>query len=95
MDLSTPLVMGIVNVTPDSFYKGSRFMSEKSILNVFEKMIAEGVDILDVGGYSTRPNAEFISQEEEIRRVADAIEVILKKKTGCGYFCRYISFSSS
>ncbi len=80
MDLSTPLVMGIVNVTPDSFYKGSRFMSEKSILNVFEKMIAEGVDILDVGGYSTRPNAEFISQEEEIRRVADAIEVILKKK---------------
>ncbi|MEI6753501.1 MAG: dihydropteroate synthase [Paludibacter sp.] len=80
MDLSTPLVMGIINVTPDSFYKGSRFMSEKSILNIFDKMIAEGVDILDVGGYSTRPNAEFISQDEEIRRVAEAIEVILKKK---------------
>lgn len=79
MDLSVPLVMGIVNVTPDSFYKDNRFYSEKSILNTVELMISEGVDILDVGGCSTRPNAEIITQDEEIRRVSFAIELILKK----------------
>ena len=79
VDLSVPLVMGIVNVTTDSFYKDNRFFSEKSILNAVELMISEGVDILDIGGYSTRPNAENITQDEEIRRVSFAIELILKK----------------
>ncbi|MEI6554190.1 MAG: dihydropteroate synthase [Paludibacter sp.] len=79
VDLSVPLVMGIVNVTTDSFYKDNRFFSEKSILSAVELMISEGVDILDIGGYSTRPNAENITQDEEIRRVSFAIELILKK----------------
>ena len=79
VDLSTPLVMGIVNVTPDSFFKGNRFMSDKSILNCVERMLEDGVDIIDIGGYSTHPGAEFISQDEEIKRVSEGIEVILKK----------------
>jgi len=79
VDLSFPIVMGIINVTPDSFYRGNRFMTEKSILNVAEKMIHDGAAILDIGGYSTRPNAEHITQEEEIKRVSEGLEVILKK----------------
>jgi len=78
-DLSTPLVMGIVNVTPDSFYKGNRFMTDRSVLNAVERMMSENVDIIDIGGYSTRPGANFISQDEEIKRVSEGIEVILKK----------------
>ena len=79
VDLSTPIVMGIINVTPDSFYKGNRFVTDKSILNAVEKMIVDGASIIDIGGYSTRPNAEIITQDEEIRRVSDALDLILKK----------------
>jgi dihydropteroate synthase len=79
VDLSTPLVMGIINVTPDSFFKGSRFITEKSLLNAAEKMIADGAGIIDIGGYSSRPNAENVNQEEEIRRVSGALDIILKK----------------
>jgi dihydropteroate synthase len=79
LDLSTPVVMGIVNVTPDSFFKGNRFMTEKTILQRVEKMVLEGVGIIDLGGYSTRPTSEVITQDEEIRRVSEGLEVILKK----------------
>jgi dihydropteroate synthase len=79
VDLSTPIVMGIVNVTPDSFFKGNRFMSEKGILQCVEKVIIDGGCIIDIGGYSTRPSAEIITQDEEIRRVSEAIELILGK----------------
>jgi len=79
VDLSTPIVMGIVNATPDSFYKGNRFTSDKGILQCAERILEDGGSIIDVGGYSTRPNAEIISQDEEIRRVSEAIEIILKK----------------
>jgi dihydropteroate synthase len=79
IDLSVPIVIGIVNVTPDSFYKGNRFMTEKSILHAAEKMINDGAAIIDIGGYSTRPNAEVISQDDEIRRVSEGMEAILKK----------------
>jgi len=79
VDLSVPIVMGIVNVTPDSFYTGNRFSSDKSILSAVEKMLIEGAQIIDIGGYSTRPSAEIISQDEEISRVSQGIEVILKK----------------
>jgi len=79
VDLSTPIVMGIVNVTPDSFYKENRFVSDKGIIQCVEKILAEGGSIIDVGGYSTRPSAKVISQEEEIRRVSEALEIILKK----------------
>ncbi len=79
VDLSTPIVMGIVNVTPDSFYLGSRYVTDKSILNRVDEMVHEGVSIIDIGGYSTRPSAEVITQQEEIRRLSEGLEVILKK----------------
>ncbi len=79
VDLSTPVVMGILNVTPDSFYKDSRFTTDKAILHQTEKILHEGALILDIGGYSTRPAAEQISQEVENKRVSQAIELILKK----------------
>jgi len=68
-----PLVMGILNVTPDSFYAGSRSNSEKDILIRVEKMISDGMDILDLGGQSTRPGAIYISAEEELNRVLPAL----------------------
>jgi dihydropteroate synthase len=79
IDLSTPVVMGIVNVTPDSFYSGNRFVTQKTILKGVESMIIEGVGIIDIGGYSTRPSAEVITQDEEINRLSDGLEVILKR----------------
>lgn len=79
IDLTSPIVMGIVNVTPDSFFAGSRFNSTKSILNCVEKMLSEGATIIDIGGYSTRPMAENITDEEEISRLSKALEIILSK----------------
>lgn len=79
IDLSTPIVMGILNATPDSFFKGNRFTSDNGILNCIEKILSEGGTIVDIGGYSTRPNAELVTQDEEIERVSNAIEIILKK----------------
>ncbi len=82
-DLSVPAVMGIVNATPDSFYSGNRFLSDKALLTSVEKMITDGVDILDFGGYSTRPMAKNINSEEEIERLSNAIETVLKKFPDC------------
>jgi dihydropteroate synthase len=79
IDLSSPVVMGIVNVTPDSFFNGNRFVTDKAILNGVEKMLMEGACMIDIGGYSTRPQAEAISQDEEIRRLSEGLNVILKK----------------
>ncbi len=79
VDLDTPLVMGIVNVTPDSFYKGNRFTSDRGILSCVEKILEDGGSIVDVGGYSTRPTSDIVSQDEEIKRVSEALEIILKK----------------
>ena len=67
MDLSHPQVMGILNVTPDSFYAGSRQQTEKDIINRTSQIIEEGASIIDIGAYSSRPNAEHISPEEEMR----------------------------
>lgn len=78
-DLSTPMVMGIVNITPDSFYPESRFRSDKSILTAVEKMLEDGADIIDFGGYSTRPNAENVPANEELERLSGAIEMVLKR----------------
>jgi dihydropteroate synthase len=82
MDLSTPRVMGVLNVTPDSFYDGGRFVSEKQILTQAEKMIHEGVDIIDIGGYSSRPGAADISVEEEMDRALQAIRSVLRHFSG-------------
>jgi dihydropteroate synthase len=78
MDLTIPKVMGILNVTPDSFYDGGRFTTEKSILEQVEKMLFEGADLIDVGGYSTRPGASDIAPEVELTRILPVIEMILK-----------------
>ncbi len=76
--IDKPIVMGIINTTPDSFYTGSRSGSIDDILFRAEKMITEGATILDIGGQSTRPKSEQISEEEETKRVLPAIEAIHK-----------------
>ena len=79
IDLSSPKVMGILNVTPDSFYEGSRTKSEADLLSKTGKMLEDGADFLDVGGYSSRPGADDIPVEEEIRRVVGSIELIISE----------------
>jgi dihydropteroate synthase len=79
VDLSTPKVMGILNITPDSFYAGSRVMALDSVLQLAENMIAEGADFIDVGGYSSRPGATNITETEELQRVVPVIEALRKK----------------
>lgn len=79
MDLKTPKVMAIMNITSDSFYKGSRYVTEKDIASGAEKMLSEGADILDVGGYSSRPGAKDVSKEEEGKRVSMAVKLIRKE----------------
>ena len=76
--IDKPLVMGIINTTPDSFYDGSRQQTNESVLAQATKMIREGADIIDVGGQSTRPGSERISVKEELQRVLPAVEIILK-----------------
>ena len=76
--LDRPLVMGILNVTPDSFSDGGRFDSVDAALKRAEQMIAEGADIIDIGGESTRPGSVRVSVEEETRRVVPVIEEIAK-----------------
>jgi dihydropteroate synthase len=76
IDLDTPKVMGILNITPDSFYKGSRYTSDSEILLTATTMLNEGAAILDVGGYSSRPGALVISEDEESGRVLRAIKLI-------------------
>jgi dihydropteroate synthase len=73
LTINNPLVMGVVNVTPDSFYAGSRFIGEKDILLQVEKMIKKEVDIVDIGGQSTRPRAQQLSVDEELKRLIDVI----------------------
>lgn len=79
LDLATPAVMGILNVTPDSFYDGGRLADEASLLRQAEQMLEAGATWLDVGGYSTRPGAAEVPEAEERRRVTTAIEAILKR----------------
>jgi dihydropteroate synthase len=79
INLDIPRVMGIINITPDSFYSGSRANTETQVLRQAEKMLAEGADLIDVGGYSTRPGAEAISTTEETDRVLHAIRAIVKQ----------------
>jgi dihydropteroate synthase len=78
-DFDTPKIMGIINVTPDSFYADSRSFTTDVIKPRVARHLAEGADILDIGGYSTRPGAEDISPEEEYTRLARALEVIRKE----------------
>ena len=77
IDLTTPRIMGIINVTPDSFYDGGNTTSIKTVLAQVEQMLSEGATFLDIGGYSSRPNATHISEAEEIARVIPVIAEIL------------------
>lgn len=78
VDLNTPKVMGVLNITPDSFYDGGRYKDAKSILNQTEKLISEGATLLDIGAYSSRPGADFISENEELKRIVPVVELIQK-----------------
>ena len=77
-DLSIPRIMGVLNITPDSFYEESRVNKEENISHRVKKMIDAGMDILDIGGCSTRPGAEEVSEQEEIDRVLPIIKEIRK-----------------
>lgn len=79
LDLRIPKVMGVINVTPDSFHAKSRSTTMKSVLQQASKMLDEGVDIIDIGGYSSRPGAENVDSEEEIDRILPAIRAIRKE----------------
>ena len=82
LDLSNPVVMGILNVTPDSFFDGGRYVDDTTLLHQAEKMIREGAAILDLGGASTRPGAQEVIEPDEMRRVIPAIALILKNFPG-------------
>ncbi len=79
IDLSSPKVMGILNITPNSFYDGGKFTAENQILVQVEKMILEGATFIDIGAYSSKPNAEFVSETDEISRIIPVLELILNK----------------
>jgi dihydropteroate synthase len=79
VDLAQPKVMGILNLTPDSFYQGSRMQSDKDLLAVAGKMLIDGADFLDLGAYSTRPGAEDISADEEANRLLPAIRSLKRE----------------
>ncbi|WP_394970482.1 dihydropteroate synthase [uncultured Croceitalea sp.] len=79
IDLSTPKVMGVLNLTPDSFYDGGKYKSESDILKKVEKMLFEGTTFIDIGAYSSRPGATNISEEEELKRITPIIEFVLNK----------------
>ncbi|WP_185855456.1 dihydropteroate synthase [Blattabacterium cuenoti] len=78
LDLKTPKVMGIVNLTPDSFYDGGNLKNERDILKHVELLLKEGADIIDIGGCSTRPGSTIITKEEELKRVEKPIISIIK-----------------
>jgi len=79
IDFSVPVVMGIINVTPDSFYDGGKLEDKKVLLTMVEKMVTDGVAILDVGGISTRPGAPIISTKIELERLLPAVKAIRKE----------------
>lgn len=78
IDLTRPKVMGILNITPDSFYDGGRYNSEAEILSRVDTMLSEGATFIDIGAYSSRPNADHISENEEISRLIPIVELLVK-----------------
>lgn len=79
LDLSTPKVMGILNITPDSFFDGGKYKTDADFLKQTEKMLTEGAAIIDVGAYSSRPNAVFVSEAEEIERLTPIVALLVKQ----------------
>lgn len=78
IDFSTPKVMGILNITPDSFFDGGKYQNQKDILAQTEKMLNQGATFIDVGAYSSRPGADDISQEQELKRIIPVINLLIK-----------------
>lgn len=78
IDLSSPKVMGILNITPDSFYDGGKYKDEVAILNQVDKMLIEGATFIDVGAYSSRPGAKHISGDQELNRIVPVIDLLIK-----------------
>lgn len=79
IDLSTPKVMGIVNVTPDSFFDGGKLTNSDEIVSQVEKMLHDGATFIDLGGYSSKPGAEFVSEAEELNRVIPIVKLLVDK----------------
>jgi dihydropteroate synthase len=79
IDLTTPKVMGILNLTPDSFYDGGKYSNENDIILQTSKMLEEGATFIDVGAYSSRPGAKHISEEEELQRIAPIVKLLVLK----------------
>ncbi len=79
INLSSPKVMGILNITPDSFFDGGKYKNESEILLQVEKMLREGATFIDIGAYSSRPGAKHISEEEELKRIVPVIKLLIKK----------------
>lgn len=79
IDLSIPKIMGILNLTPDSFYDGGKYISQKDILFQTEKMLTEGATFIDIGAYSSRPGAKDISEDEELKRLLPNLEIIVQE----------------
>ena len=77
IDLTTPKVMGILNVTPNSFYDGGKHKEINSIIHQVDKMLSEGADFIDIGAYSSKPSAEFVSEEEEIKRLVPIVKSLV------------------
>lgn len=82
LDLSVPCVMGILNITPDSFYAGSRMQTEAEIAARAQQILDEGAGIIDIGAYSSRPNAENVSPREEMERLRMGLEILRKTQPG-------------
>ena len=78
VDLSSPKVMGILNITPDSFFDGGKYKNETEILSHVEKMLFEGATFIDVGAYSSKPGATHISENEELQRIVPVIKLLIK-----------------
>lgn len=77
INISSPKVMGILNITPDSFFDGGKYKNETDILHQVEKMLLEGATFIDVGAYSSRPGAKHISEEEELQRIVPIIKLLV------------------
>ncbi len=78
IDLSSPKVMGILNITPNSFYDGGKFIEENDILLQAKKLISEGATFIDIGAYSSKPKAEYVSEEKELKRIVPVVSLIQK-----------------
>ena len=79
IDLSKPKVMGILNVTPNSFFDGGKYKNADEIVAQVQKMLSEGATFIDIGAYSSKPNAEFVSVEEEIARIVPIVELLVQQ----------------